>query len=213
MKARYRTGDGRIEFELEAENAKGLFGAIASIQEVFDIERRCGVCQCEDLKYQMRLVDDNDFYELVCMNQQCRARFSFGQHKKGGGLFPKRKDGDGNWIPSGGWVKWEGRQTDHSPESTTGSVPPPPKGAAVAPDVQKYFDKIANRLEVDSPMTLIGMLNLMREYLVRQLGREEGLKTFTSIQKRHEANHPEGIRNLPEIRALVSELGEAGIKE
>ena len=26
--------------------------------------------------------------------------------KKGGRLFPKRKDKEGNWLPDGGWVKW-----------------------------------------------------------------------------------------------------------
>ena len=30
------------------------------------------------------------------------AKLSFGSHKKGGGLFPKRKDGD-NWLPDRGW--------------------------------------------------------------------------------------------------------------
>jgi hypothetical protein len=29
--------------------------------------------------------------------------------KKGGGLFPKRKDKDGNWLPDRGWVKWNSK--------------------------------------------------------------------------------------------------------
>ena len=29
--------------------------------------------------------------------------------KKGGGLFPKRKDGD-TWLPDGGWQKWNPRK-------------------------------------------------------------------------------------------------------
>jgi len=24
----------------------------------------------------------------------------------GGGLFPKRKDSEGNWLPDKGWTKW-----------------------------------------------------------------------------------------------------------
>jgi hypothetical protein len=37
---------------------------------------------------------------------KCGARLSFGVHKKGGGLFPKRKDNEGNWLSDNGWVKW-----------------------------------------------------------------------------------------------------------
>ena len=36
----------------------------------------------------------------------CGAKLAFGANKKGGGLFPKRKDADGNWLPDGGWQKW-----------------------------------------------------------------------------------------------------------
>jgi hypothetical protein len=28
-------------------------------------------------------------------------------HKKGGGLFPKRKDKDDKWLPDAGWMKWD----------------------------------------------------------------------------------------------------------
>ena len=106
MKARYTTKDSSITFEIDGENPKSLFREIAGIQEVFDGQRECGVCHGTEFRYQVRDVDDNDFYELVCLNNQCRARFSFGQHKKGGGLFPKRKDADGNWIENGGWVRY-----------------------------------------------------------------------------------------------------------
>ena len=51
--------------------------------------------------------DDNEYYEIVCFdpkNAECHyARRIFGVNKKGGGLFPKNKDDDGNWKP---WRKY-----------------------------------------------------------------------------------------------------------
>jgi hypothetical protein len=44
-------------------------------------------------------------YELIC--GACGGQFSFGQHKKGGSLFPKRK-GDNGFLPNRGWHKWDG---------------------------------------------------------------------------------------------------------
>ena len=67
-------------------------------------ENVCGKCGSENVKLVVRNVDDNFYYEVRCLG--CGARLSFGSHKKGGGLFPKRKDGEGNWLPDHGWVKW-----------------------------------------------------------------------------------------------------------
>lgn len=51
--------------------------------------------------------EENDYYEMVCVdrdNLACHfARRKFGVNKKGGGLFPKNKDDDGNWRP---WAKY-----------------------------------------------------------------------------------------------------------
>ena len=48
--------------------------------------------------------DGNEFYELRCLD--CGAKLAFGAHKKGGGLFPRRKDIDGEWLSDRGWQKW-----------------------------------------------------------------------------------------------------------
>ena len=40
----------------------------------------------------------------------CREIISYGQHKKGDTLFPKRKDEAGNWLENNGWYKWEGKK-------------------------------------------------------------------------------------------------------
>jgi len=103
MKLSYTTKNGRIRFELEGDSQRDLFAEIGKIQEVFE-ETVCGKCRGENIKFVVRNVDDNLYYELRCTD--CGARLSFGAHKKGGGLFPRRKDADGNWLPDGGWVKW-----------------------------------------------------------------------------------------------------------
>ena len=104
MKAHYRTANGRITFEVQAETVKALFKEIAGIQEVFDADTDCGCCKSSAIHFQARQVDNYDFYELVCLD--CRARFQFGQAKKGGALFPKRKDEDGKLLPNRGWSKF-----------------------------------------------------------------------------------------------------------
>ena len=101
MKVNYKTKNGRISVELEGDSQRDIFAEIARFQEVFE-ETACGKCGSENLRFVVRNVDDNLYYELRCAD--CGAKLSFGSHKKGGGLFPKRKDGD-NWLPARGWVK------------------------------------------------------------------------------------------------------------
>jgi hypothetical protein len=107
VKAIFKTGSGQLAFEITGETTKDVFKQIAAVQEVFDAERACGICKGKDLRFLARQVEDFDFYELACGNPQCRARFAFGQAKKGGALFPKRKNEDGEWLPNGGWSKYE----------------------------------------------------------------------------------------------------------
>lgn len=102
MKVNYTSKNGRVSVELEGDGQRDIFEQISRFQEVFE-EASCGKCGSENIKFVVRNVDDNMYYELRCAD--CGARLSFGAHKKGGGLFPKRKDGD-NWLPNGGWVKW-----------------------------------------------------------------------------------------------------------
>lgn len=105
MKLRYTTGNGKISVEFEGDSQVSLFSDIASFQEVFE-ESTCGKpdCKSNNIRYVVRTVDDNNYYELRC--QDCGAKFTFGANKKGGGLFPKRKDADGKWLDNGGWTKW-----------------------------------------------------------------------------------------------------------
>lgn len=102
MKLRYKV-NSKLEFELEGEGQKEIFKELAAVQEIFG-EEKCGLCGSTNLKFVVRNVDGNDFYELRCA--ECGAILAFGQHKKGGTLFPKRKDDEGNWLPNKGWHKW-----------------------------------------------------------------------------------------------------------
>ena len=76
---------------------------MATIQEIFG-EEKCGVCGSTNLRFVVRNVESNDYFELRCVN--CSALLAFGQHKKGGTLFPKRKDDNNNYLPTNGWHKW-----------------------------------------------------------------------------------------------------------
>lgn len=102
MKVKYKVGD-KLEFELEGSGQKEIFKELALIQEIF-AEEKCGLCGSTNLRFVVRSVDGNDYYELRCAD--CNAVLSYGQHKKGGTLFPKRKDDDNNYLPNKGWHKW-----------------------------------------------------------------------------------------------------------
>lgn len=105
MKVRYKLSD-KLELEVDAEGQKEVFKELASVQEIFG-EEKCGVCGNTSIRYVTRNVDGNDYFELRCADSKCGAILSFGQHKKGGTLFPKRKDDDGGYLPNRGWHKWQ----------------------------------------------------------------------------------------------------------
>lgn len=106
MKLIYKATD-KLEFEVEGTGQKEIFKELATIQEIFG-EEKCGACGHDSIKFVVRNVEDNDYYELRCNN--CKHVLGFGQHKKGGTLFPKRKDDQGNYLPNNGWHKWEPQQ-------------------------------------------------------------------------------------------------------
>jgi rRNA maturation endonuclease Nob1 len=77
---------------VEGENQKEVFATLAEYQEIFSITQ-CPHCKGVNLRYAVREVDDNNFYELRC--QGCFAKLQFGQHKGQLTLFPKQ------------WVRWD----------------------------------------------------------------------------------------------------------
>lgn len=103
MKAHYRTANGRITFEIEGGSQKELFEGISLLQEVFEADSTCGVCNSPEIRFRVRKVDTYVYYEYHC---KCGARLSFGQSKDMKSLFPKRKD-DSGWLPDRGWSKYQ----------------------------------------------------------------------------------------------------------
>ncbi len=138
MKAHLTIAGGSLTFELTAETPKDLFEQISSVQEVFEAETSCGCCDGDELRFLARQVDDFKFYEIACQNPDCRARFAFGQAKKGGGLFPKRKDEDGNWLPNRGWSKYQPKT-----EGVGNGHAAAPQAAKAAPPTQERQNGMA----------------------------------------------------------------------
>lgn len=213
MRAHYKTGNGRITFEVEGETAKALFTQLASIQEVFDAETTCGMCGGNAIRLLARKVDDFDFYELACQNEQCRARFQYGQSKKGGALFPKRKDDDGKWLPKGGWSRYqpEGAQ---SPAPSPAAVEPPREpvkpvfqGDQTPDGLQPTFDRLATLLNMTAPTRLGPALDMLRDAMHRR-GGNAGTAEFDQIYRNFEASH-KGTTDLKIIKALLGELWKA----
>lgn len=97
MTARVLTKNKRITIEVEGSNVKELFKNVAAAQDAFDAVHKCGMpgCGSEELRFQVRNVEDNDYYEVICLT--CGAQFELGQHKKAPTLFPKRKEGHDGW--------------------------------------------------------------------------------------------------------------------
>ena len=121
MTVRWKINDD-ITVEATGETAAEAHQAISQLYEVYGSETQCRLCKCKRLKPVARVVEGNSFFELVCANYECKAKFSIGQSKTKGGLFPQRKDKDGNWKPNGGWAKWEGKKQDADDAHEDGHV-------------------------------------------------------------------------------------------
>ena len=87
MKARYSISN-QLLFEGEGDNPKEVFRSIAEIQDAFEADKSCGLCEGA-IQFRVRTVDKNEFFELVCRN--CQGTLALGQTKDGERLYPKRK--------------------------------------------------------------------------------------------------------------------------
>jgi hypothetical protein len=105
MKCLYTTRDGRMTFEVEGEKQTDLFRQIAQIQEIFEDT----VCANKDdssnvVNFVVRHVDDNDFYELQCVDKN-KPALRYAKKK-----FGVHKGKDGTMFPKGGWIKYNQEQ-------------------------------------------------------------------------------------------------------
>ena len=71
MKVTYTTKNNRLTAEIEGDSPRDVFSSIATFQEVFE-EAVCGKCGAENVKFVVRNVDDNLYYEIRCLG--CGAR-------------------------------------------------------------------------------------------------------------------------------------------
>jgi len=98
--------------ECEGQTVQEIFKGLASLSEVFRYDH-CAICNGIRLQFVARQNKGFNFFELRCLNEQCKARLSFGQPKDGkGGLFPQRKLKDGSYKPNNGWIRWEGEEDE-----------------------------------------------------------------------------------------------------
>ena len=209
MKARYTSGLG--DFEVEAGEIKDLFRQLAVIQEVFGAETNCGVCGSSTIRLQHRKVDDYDFYELLCTAQGCRARFSFGQAKKGGALFPKRKDEDGKWLPHGGWEKYVAPGLEHSepPRTTAQAIGP----RAFDGITQERINSICKKWGVlPAPVTLGALMTMLRDHCAEITApNTRGAQEFDRLYKRFAFEHKTIEQQMQQetIKNFMTEVWEA----
>ena len=113
MKVVY-TLDNGLTVELEGKTQTDIWDQLAEFQEVFG-DTTCvakikgEVHKSDKVKFVKRSVDDNDYYELLCVDGSSPLfmyKKSFGQHKKGGTLFPKRDVPEGCIPGLNGWHKY-----------------------------------------------------------------------------------------------------------
>lgn len=108
MKIRVNVGGTVVE--AEGDTFVEAYEELSSLEEVFGAGICCGCCKKNVVRHRVRKNKDEDkFYEIVCLNQQCKAVLSLGCNKKGGGLYPHLKDKESKWKPNNGWEKWTGK--------------------------------------------------------------------------------------------------------
>ncbi len=100
MELSYTTRNGRLTVKLEGRSQTELFEQLSEFQEVFEnVSCSNGKETSDVVNFVVREVDDNKYYELVCLDETKPAlryaKRKFGVHKNGKTVFPK-----------GGWVKW-----------------------------------------------------------------------------------------------------------
>lgn len=113
MKVTYRSADGRFTTEIEGNGHAGVWKEVAAFQEVFE-HAACGKCGNKNIRFSVRNSEAKQgknkgktftYYELRCT--KCGAKKTFGMLDDGSqNLFPRSKDEEGNYLPNGGWVKY-----------------------------------------------------------------------------------------------------------
>jgi hypothetical protein len=209
MKAQYTSGNGLV-FDLEAEAARDVFSQVASIQELFEAEQECGMCKSREIRFSHRIVDDNSYYELVCRG--CRAHFRFGQKKKGGELFPKRKDEDGHWLPNGGWSRYTPPgQQEERPAASEKPVAPAMQSTGTDAKTQERYNRLATAWGVTkAPVNFAGLVQMARDYFGELTSPSTtGQQEFDKLYRRYMFEHANDSLHPNNISTFMKEVFEA----
>ncbi len=106
-----------VSIRVTGETAKAVFEGISDCQATFE-DSVCGCCGSDDIRYVVREVEDNKFYEIHCQKLGCRAKVVYGHSKDGKKMYPKRYEVDGKgkakkdasgksvYLPNKGWTKY-----------------------------------------------------------------------------------------------------------
>lgn len=118
MKLTFKSPDGSLTVEAEPKTIKDGFDAIGQIKNLL-MPEPCGCCKSKATYPASKTAGGYKFFEWVCPD--CGAAMTLGEMKpeKGGHLFVKRKDKDGNVLPNKGWSVYQGngqREAPHSQE-------------------------------------------------------------------------------------------------
>lgn len=126
MKVTYTLSNG-LTVELEGKTQTDIWDQLAEFQEVFG-DTTCvakikgQIHKSDKVKFVKRQdKEDNDYYELVCVDSESPLfmyKKAFGQHKKGGTLFPKRDIPEGCIPGFNGWHKWIKKDGDNKQENS-----------------------------------------------------------------------------------------------
>jgi len=111
-----KIGNTPVTFSAITETDVDRVEFIAHMQELF-LDTTCKKADksCSNVVCQVREdTDENRYYELVCLGDSLKdplryTKKTLTQKKKGGVLFPKRRESPkkgGAWLPDNGWVKY-----------------------------------------------------------------------------------------------------------
>ena len=113
MNATYVSLAGRLRLTRECASITDVLTFLEEVETVFAHDA-CRCCGSKNVTFGHAVRQGYDFYEARCAD--CSARLQFGQRRDGGGLFPKRKDKQGNVLPDGGWAVWRGGRQNEEPD-------------------------------------------------------------------------------------------------
>lgn len=113
--------DSGFTLEAEGETIKAAIESFtSSCGAEFLTEESCPYCKSKNIVPNHRIAVTGEgkqkksynYYEIKCLTPGCWAVLELGQKQDLVGLFPKRKDENGNYLPNKGWKKNDWKKED-----------------------------------------------------------------------------------------------------